>query len=241
MSQKKIGALVKTSLVDFPGRVCATVFLKGCNLRCPYCYNHSLVLGKDEEDFVTFDQVIEHLKKRQNVLSGFVISGGEALLNPDLPGLIRAAKELGYKIKLDTNGTNPGQLSFIIKDPTTKPDFIAMDLKTSFDRYVEFNPKGCKMTAPEYREALVHSIQIIKEYPKDSYEFRTVLVPTLVTKHEITELSNYIPKDADWYFAQFINENCLDPLLNNLPPYTDAEIEELVAHAKQFIPNAKFR
>jgi pyruvate formate lyase activating enzyme len=241
MSQKKIGALVKTSLVDFPGRVCATVFLKGCNLRCPYCYNHSLLLGKDEEDFVTFDQVIEHLKKRQNVLSGFVISGGEALLNPKLPDLIRAAKDLGYKIKLDTNGTNPGQLSFIIKDPSTKPDFIAMDLKTTFDRYVEFNTKGSTMTADEYREALVHSIQIIKEYNPDSYEFRTVLVPTLVTKHEITELSNYVPKEANWFFAQFINENCLDPLLNNLPPYTDAEIQELVAHAKHFIPTAQLR
>ena len=238
---KKIGALVKTSLVDFPGRVSTALFLKGCNLRCPYCYNSALVQGPSEDDFVTFEQVAFHLEKRKNVLSGFVISGGEALINPLLPDLIKFARNLGYKIKLDTNGTNPGQLFFILNDESTKPDFIAMDIKTSPNRYTELTPHDNSYTSEYFSDALIHSINLIQTLGPSNYEFRTVLVPALVQKEDIKSMAQIIPKEANWYFTQFKNGNCLDPLYNAMTPYSDYEAEELTKYAKSFVNGAQLR
>mgnify|MGYP002626941754 CR=1 FL=1 len=143
-----VGALIKTTLVDFPGRVACALFLTGCNLRCPYCYNGALVTGSESpEQLTTLGDVLAHLEKRRAVLSGFVISGGEALLYPALPILIQRAKALGYAVKLDTNGTLPDRLAAHIADSATRPDFIAMDLKTSPARYAELLPNALSGTA----------------------------------------------------------------------------------------------
>src|SRR5574344_1212393 len=110
MLKRPSGALVKTTLVDFPARVACTFFLSGCNLRCPYCYNIELANGikpDTDTDFACANDVIEQLNKRKSVLTGFVLSGGEPMLNPLAPILIKQAKSLGYKIKIDTNGTLP--------------------------------------------------------------------------------------------------------------------------------------
>ena len=118
---KPAGVLVKTTCVDFPGRLAGSFFLKGCNIRCPYCYNIGLVLSDSEipagtqtEPLNSVAELFAHLEKRQGILSGLVISGGEPLLNPYTPLIIRRAKELGYKIKIDTNGTLPEKLSALI-------------------------------------------------------------------------------------------------------------------------------
>ncbi len=240
MSQK-IGALVKTSLVDFPGRVCATIFLKHCNLRCPYCYNSVLVYGKDEDGFVTIEELTAHLKKRQNVLSGLVISGGEALLHPDLTEIIIIAKSLGYKIKLDTNGTLPEKLNSLINDSSLRPDFIAMDIKTSPSKYHEKLNAGCISDPVIYETSLAQSIKLISSLPANQREFRTVLVPELIHEKEIKEIASLLPEDASWQFAQFKNENCLEPLYNFLKPYSPQEAERLVALAKSLIPGAALR
>ena len=106
------GVLVKTTCVDYPGILAGSFFLKGCNLRCPYCYNTGLVLGKDDgtQPLNTVQELFDHLEKRQGILKGLTISGGEPLLNPFTPLIIRKAKELGYLVKLDTNGTLPDEL-----------------------------------------------------------------------------------------------------------------------------------
>ena len=122
------GALIKTSLVDYPGKVACAWFLTMCDLRCPYCYSGELVFNRlPPEDSYTEERVFEHLKRRRNVLSGFVISGGEALMRPELPELIRKAKALGYQVKLDTNGMHPDALEKLFSDDATTPDFIAVD------------------------------------------------------------------------------------------------------------------
>ena len=140
-----LGALIKTTLVDFPSRVACALFLTGCNLRCPYCYNGALVTKSETpEHLATFDDVRSHLEKRRAVLSGFVISGGEALLHPALPALIRSAKETGYAVKLDTNGTLPDRLAALIANAATRPDFVSMDIKTSPARYGELAPKATR-------------------------------------------------------------------------------------------------
>lgn len=274
---KSQGVLVKTTLVDFPGHVAATYFLKGCNLRCPYCYNVDLVAGGQtpgtaSDDFkaagqtpgssidnnqtrgqevpssdpasiqyTTPVQVLEHLYKRQNVIKGLVISGGEPLLNPVTPLLITRAKSMGLKIKLDTNGTLPLMLENLFQNPETHPDFVAMDLKTSPDRYKTDIPVTSNFKNADIPALLKASINIIKTLGPSNYEFRTVLVPKLITKTDIENIAALLPPDSSWQFAPFRNENCLDPTYNNLIPYLDRELKDLVEFAKTLIPGAALR
>ncbi len=239
---ERIGALVKTSLVDYPGKICATIFLKHCNLRCPYCYNGPIVNSTaDSKDLVTLDAIYDHLLKRKNILDGVVLSGGEALLNPNTKKIIEYSKNLGYKIKLDTNGTLPLLLENIINNEETRPDFIAMDIKTSPAKYHFLLNNQNTKDKTNYQDVLAESIKIISSYPAENREFRTVLVPTLIKKEDIKIIAQMLPKDAVWQFAQFRNENCLEPLYNSLTPYTDDQAKELVLYAKTFIKAANLR
>ncbi|WP_296022728.1 anaerobic ribonucleoside-triphosphate reductase activating protein [uncultured Treponema sp.] len=239
---EKIGALVKTSLVDFPGTVCAAVFLKHCNLRCPYCYNAQLVTKpQDDTGLFTLTEIKNHLIKRKDVLDGLVISGGEALLNPDTKELILFAKKLNYKIKLDTNGTMPELLQQITENPQTRPDFISMDIKTSPHKYHRLLNSSNIYDKTDYEQVLQKTIKILKKYPSASREFRTVLVPTLVQKEDIENIAAILPKDASWQFARFSAGNCLEPLYNALPPYSESQLSELINYAKTFIQNSCLR
>ncbi|MCR4940298.1 MAG: anaerobic ribonucleoside-triphosphate reductase activating protein [Treponemataceae bacterium] len=241
---KKAGVLVKTSLVDYPGHVSSTVFLHGCNLRCPYCYNTELVIKNinEVEGISTVQEIIEHLEKRKAVLTGFVISGGEALISPYLEILITEAKKRNYKIKLDTNGTNPDKLEAVLKDPELRPDFVAMDIKTSISKLGLLVPH---LTNEAINDILAEKVkktaELVAAMPADTREYRTVLVPPLVDENDIIEMAAFLPKDASWQFAQFRNDNCLDPLYNNVTPYTPAEAEALVKKAASLIPGAELR
>lgn len=248
---KPAGVLVKTTCVDFPGRVAGSFFLKGCNIRCPYCYNIGLVLSDSEmpagietEPLNTVSELFAHLEKRQGILSGLVISGGEPLLNPYTPVIIKKARELGYKIKIDTNGTLPEKLRALIENPELHPDFIAMDIKTSPTRYSTLicgENSSFYNNSDYFEKVLKESAELVATYPSDCREWRTVLVPGLVTKDDINAMSKLLPKDASWQFAQFMNKNCLDPSYNEIYPYTDQEAAELIDYAKTLIKNANLR
>ena len=218
----KIGVLIKTTAVDFPSVLATSLFLKGCNLRCPYCYNKDLVTNQLPENVgVTFEEVINHLEKRKNVLKGFVISGGEALLSPHIEPLILEAKKLGYKIKLDTNGTLPHLLEKLIANQDLCPDFIALDVKTSLEKYGLLMPFADENQIDKMKTTVTDSIKIVSKFPADKREFRTVLVPSLINQADIQKIANLLPKDASWQFAQFRNENCLDTTYNEMSPYTE--------------------
>ena len=245
LAEEAAGTLVRTTLADYPGRLAAAVFLRGCNLRCPYCYNRQLVLQDGGcEGFVSFGDIISHLEKRRKVLSGFVISGGEPLLNPLTPQLIRAARALGYKIKLDTNGTLPRLLEQFCASAELRPDYIAMDIKTSPQRYAELasgtaaSCSGAAGLAGALRES---AALIAREYPADCREWRTVLVPRLVQEQDIGAAAALLPCDAQWFFSPFRAGGCLDPSFNTLPPYSDEQMEQLVAGAQRLIPGAVLR
>lgn len=243
------GVLVKTTCVDFPGHLAGSFFLKGCNLRCPYCYNRSLVLGFEEAEeastsLATVEELFTHLERRQGILTGLTISGGEPLLNPYTPLIIKKARELGYLIKLDTNGTLPEELEALINNPELRPDFIAMDIKTSPERYAT---EIISKTSPffgksEYFEKKIkRCAELVSALAPEKREFRTVLVPPLVQKQDIKKMAEFLPQDASWQFAPFRNENCLDPSYNEIPPYTDAEVEALISYARTFIQGATLR
>ena len=241
---EKIGFLRKTTLVDFPEHIACAVFLIGCNLRCPYCYNKDLVFlnkNSQKDDFSTLDVVFNHLELRKNVLSGITISGGEPLLHPATPLIIKYAKNLGYKIKLDTNGTNPLELEKLIKNDQLCPDYVAMDIKTSPNRYGEELFSEKKINNNNFANLLNQTIELIENNSKIKTEYRTVLVPHLITKNDIEAIASILPKNAIWMFSNFENFNCLNPKFNNILPYTNEESKELVEHAKKIIKNAALR
>lgn len=239
---EKIGVLIKTSLVDYPSHVASTIFLKGCNLRCPYCYNTELVNGElDINEAVSFSEIITHLENRRKVLSGIVISGGEALLSPYTEQLILEAKNLGYKVKLDTNGIAFTKLQQLLDNEKLRPDFIALDVKTSPQRYNLLCGNNINIDSTILEKAIKKSISIVSTLPSNSREFRTVLVPTLITNSDIKNIGELLPKDASWQFAPFRNDNCLDKSYNEKMPYIQKEMDELISYAQTFIPNAKLR
>ncbi len=230
------GILIKTSLVDFPGRVAATYFISGCNIRCPYCYNVDLVNQTlPKEDTINTEDLFNHLIKRKNVLSGFVLSGGEPLIYNETAQIIKKAKELGYTVKLDTNGLLPDRLEELFKTKETTPDYIAVDVKTSPDKYNLLQYSG-----NAYKK-LIKTIDIVKALPVEQIEYRTVLCPSLVKKEDIITISKMIPVDAKWFFAPFRNEQCLDEEYNTITPYTETEMLSLVEHATKKIHKAQLR
>ena len=249
--QNTAGVMIKTTLVDFPGKVACSYFMRGCNLRCPYCYNADLVKSnssldnsQDDSDrthLVTPITILEHLFKRKQLINGLVISGGEPLLNPATPILIKAAKQMGMAIKLDTNGTLPDALESLMSNPETCPDFIAMDIKTSPDRYAEKMGVTAGFAQKDIPSLLKRSVDLISSLGPDNYEIRTVLVPGLTELEDIKNIAQMLPQDASWQFAQFRNENCIDPSYNEIQPFIDAKLKELTDYAKTFIPKAALR
>lgn len=235
--------LVKTTLLDFPGRVAAACFVRGCDLRCPYCYNAPLVdaecSAREERplQFVSAEEVVAHLEKRRAVLTGFVLSGGEALCDVSLAkNLILSARSLGYKIKLDTNGTFPERLEELLSDARLAPDYVALDVKTSPERYAELGANVLGLN-----ERIVRSIKIVSALPPGRREFRTVLYPPLLGTDEIERIARVLPQDASWFLAQFQNESCLSPEAETVAPYSQSQAEELLRVAKRFVPGSALR
>lgn len=252
--------LQKTTLVNYPRKVAAAVFLPGCNLRCPYCYNGELVCASVSEgpagkslqggmnDYVPIEAVYEHIEKRKPVLHGLVISGGEALLSPVLPELILRARKAGLAVKLDTNGLLPDRMYSLLHDEALCPDMIAVDIKTAPSRYHELKfccPAGAEQSAEQPEAALKRTLMILQEKHmfrrRVEIEYRTVLVPPLVAADEIRAISALLPSDAAWFFAPFLPGNCLNPAWNAIRPYTQAETEELIRLAGTKIPNSRLR
>jgi len=177
-----INGIEKLSLVDYDGVTACVLFTGGCNFACPFCHNSPLVYSQNLP-VVDNDEIFEFLIKRKNVLNGVVITGGEPTLNPDLPEFIAKIKDLGYKVKLDTNGTNPKMLSKLIEKGLV--DYVAMDIKNSKEKYA--------LTAGVKKIDLVpieESVKILMD-SEISYEFRTTLVKEL---HEFSDME----KIAEW-------------------------------------------
>jgi pyruvate formate lyase activating enzyme len=195
----KIGGLQKLTLIDFPGRLAATVFLLGCNFRCPFCYSSELVLPEkiENQPVIPEKQFFDFLKDRKGLLEGVVICGGEPTINKELPSFIKKIKKLGYFVKLDTNGSNTKMLKELVDKKLI--DYVAMDIKAPKKKYKKtvglskgWNEKIMKNVSK--------SVDFLKELKID-FEFRTTLVPTLLEKKDILEIVNWI-KPAPKYFLQ---------------------------------------
>jgi len=218
--------LQKTSLVDYPGTLAAVVFLPYCNFRCPWCHNRNLVelSAVTEENLYPIETINELLLKRRTVLEGVVITGGEPTLTRELPELIAHYKNMGYKVKLDTNGNRPDVLETLFTHEATRPDYIALDLKLAPHRYPELGGS---------EEALIKSIDLIQTSGID-HEYRTIVLPKgHLTEQDIEALACYIDEHSPWFFSPFQPGNCLDPTWNGFPsPGTEA-LERLAGTARK--------
>ena len=162
--------LTKTTLLDYPEHVAATLFTGGCNFRCPYCHNRDIVLQSSTLPPLAEDEIFSFLRKRQHVLSGVCITGGEPTLHQDLPAFIERIRALGYLVKLDTNGSNPQMLCSLIQDRLI--NYCAMDIKNAPEKYAV--TAGCQNLA-----AVKESVQLLLRQQTVPYEFRTTLVAEL--------------------------------------------------------------
>ena len=225
----RIGGFQKMTVLDYPGKIAATVFTYGCNLRCPFCHNASLVV--DDSELLSVDEILRYLAKRRGILDGVCVSGGEPLLQPDIESLLRAIRDLGLQVKLDTNGTLPHRLA----DVTAKGlvDYVAMDIKNAPSRYPE--TVGCaQVDLDAVRESA--SLLMRGNIP---YEFRTTVVRELHGDDEIEEIGRWIA-GAERYFLQgFIDSGNL--IGGGLSAYTKEEMERLCAVAARYVPSAAVR
>ncbi|MFP4051930.1 MAG: anaerobic ribonucleoside-triphosphate reductase activating protein [Thermoplasmata archaeon] len=211
----RIGGVQKLSLIDYPDRLSAVVWTVGCNLRCPYCYNHNLVNGSEN---IREEQVISVLKNRKDVLEGLSVSGGEPTIQDDLPDFLRNVKEMDFLVKLDTNGTRPKVLSYLIDDHLV--DYIAMDVKAPRDMYDEIAGKKVDISN------ISRSLELIKS-SGIPHEFRTTVVPGLLDEDAIEDISGWIGRESKHILQQFKRKkSILDPDKIDGEPYPEKMLKK---------------
>ncbi len=249
----KIGGLQKLTLIDYPKKTACTVFLSGCNFRCPWCYSPELVLPEkikkqpeiSQEDFFSF------LQKRKNKLDGVVICGGEPTIHSELPQFIEKIKELGFLVKLDTNGSNLKMIERLINEDLI--DYIAMDIKAPLDiKSQTSNPKSqinSKFQIPKYQkmvgmkvdlEKIRESVELIKNSGID-YEFRTTVVPGFHKKEDIIQIAKDISPAGKYFLQQFRAEKTIDDRLLKTIPFSKKELANWQKEISVFVKLCEIR
>lgn len=227
----QIHGLNKTTLLDYPEHVAATVFTGGCNFCCPFCHNADLVLHPGEVPTLSEEEVLTFLQKRKNVLTGVCITGGEPTLQPDLPDFIRKLKELGYLVKLDTNGYRPEVLKSLLKEKLL--DYVAMDIKNAKHKYDKAVGKD-KMDI----ECIEESVEFLKS-GNIPYEFRTTVVKELHTEADFEAIGEWL-SGAKAYFLQGYRDN-ENVIQKGFTTYTKGEMEAFVEILKKYINRVELR
>ena len=215
-----IAGMQKLTLLDFPGVVACTLFTAGCNFRCPWCHNAGLVLPDEMSDRVLeSEEVLSFLEKRKGVLDGVCVTGGEPLLQAELPDFLRRVKGLGYRVKLDTNGSFPERLEALVRESLV--DRVAMDIKNGPSRYAEtVGRKDLDLSA------VTASKDFLLSDPVD-YEFRTTVVRGLHTKESLLEAADWIAGAKQWFLQQSKDSGNLIHG-EGLSAYTDSEMRALL-------------
>ena len=227
----KFGGLQKLTLLDYPEHVACTLFTIGCNLRCPFCHNNSLVVGNVEKlEQITQDELLEFLRKRSKVLEGVCITGGEPLLQAGIVEFVKQVKQMGYKVKLDTNGAFSAKLRELVNAQLI--DYVAMDIKNSKAMYNK--TCGCVVEM----EDICASVDFLKSGVVD-YEFRTTVTGTFHSDNSIEEAAKWLVGAKRWYLQQFVDSG---ELIDNTVVGVDADtLTRYQQIAKQYVPNTQLR
>lgn len=225
----KILGLEKVSFVDYQDHISATVFLGGCNFLCPFCHNNGIV--KQAYSQLDTDEVLNYLSSRTKLLDGIVVSGGEPTLQNDLPEFIKKIKEMGYLVKLDTNGTNPEMLKNLISQKLV--DYVAMDIKNDFENY----DKITGVISPPI-EKIKQSLLILKE-SGISYELRTTLVKEFHTSETVENMGKSLAGHKQIYLQKYVSsENCIN---SNLTPVSKDEATVFQNILQKYISQVSLR
>ncbi len=228
----KICGLQKTTLLDFPGYVAATVFISGCNFRCPFCHNSKLLTDQAQE-IMSAKELLFFLEKRKGILEGVCITGGEpTLYEKDLETLLRSIKELGYLIKLDTNGTHPKLLKYLWGEHLL--DYIAMDIKAGRFHYLKISGTSQSSTMNAIEESISWLMQ--NHMP---YEFRTTVVKGLHTAEDFIDISKWIGGCSQYFLQGFVDSG--NVLKKGCSAYDREEMNHFLSIVQETIPQAEIR
>ena len=227
----KIYGLNKTTLLDYPGRVAATIFLGGCNFRCPFCQNSSLVLSPDRQPEIPEEEVLSFLKKRKGILEGVCVTGGEPTLSPELPEFLKKIQDLGYPVKLDTNGSRPQ----VLKDLANRNliQMTAVDIKACPNNY----PSLCGLVHPDL-DSIQETVDFLINGSLD-YEFRTTVVRELHTEQDFIQIGQWIAGAKAYYLQAYRDsEEVLQPGFSS---YSQKELMYFRDILKRTIPLVELR
>ncbi|MCF7830795.1 anaerobic ribonucleoside-triphosphate reductase activating protein [Candidatus Gracilibacteria bacterium] len=229
-----ISGIHTLTLLDFPGHISCIVFLPGCNFRCGYCHNAEFVIPekikKIEHDFIPEEKFFNFLETRKGKLEGVVISGGEPTIHPDLPEFIKKIKDLGFLVKLDTNGTNPKMLQKLLEEKLV--DYIAMDMKSSPEKYDEFTGvKNDFSLLEKSRDLIVNS--------KINHEFRTTYVKGWHDQKEVETIAKWCTGAQKYTLQNFRPQKTLDPAWGKYTGFTEPELQEMKEIAEKFVKNVE--
>jgi pyruvate formate lyase activating enzyme len=225
-----IKGLQKQTLIDYPDKIACTIFTFGCNFRCGFCHNPELVVD-DGRPEIKEEEILDFLEKRKGFLDAICITGGEPTLNKDLPNFIRKIKEIGYFIKLDTNGTNPNMLKELIAKNLI--DYIAMDIKAPLEKYDAVTNSKVK------KEDIEKSVELIKKFP--NYEFRTTVVPGLFNEEDALKIGKWLKGSKKFYIQQFRGIKTLDKNFVNKKSFSKGELEKFCNIMKPFFEKCEIR
>jgi len=226
-----ISGMQKLTLLDYPEKTACLLFTQGCNFRCPFCHNSELLKNEQPTDIISEEEVFKYLNKRQGILDGVCITGGEPLLQKDIESFIKKVKDLGFLVKLDTNGSCPATLKKLIDNNLL--DYIAMDVKDDFINYGKAS--GIERINIEN---IKRSIEIV-EKSNVEYEFRTTVVKELHDYDHLKHICEYIGPKAKYYIQNY--RDCETVLESGLSGFSEGELFDIEKKLKVTYPNVMIR
>lgn len=221
----------KLTLLDFPGKMACTIFTAGCDLRCPFCHNATLVINPPKESAYPEEEILSFLDKRKGVLDGMAITGGEPLMQPDIEDFITKVREKGYAVKIDTNGTFPDRLISLVEKGLV--DYVAMDVKSSKEGYPQ-----CVGIGNYDLSKIEKSIDFLKQGRVD-YEFRTTVAKGLHTTEDIEKMGEWL-KGSKRHFIQAFKDSG-DLIGFGLEPFGKEELNRMCEIMKKYVPECSVR
>ncbi|WP_138263796.1 anaerobic ribonucleoside-triphosphate reductase activating protein [[Clostridium] hylemonae] len=226
-----IQGLQKLTLLDYPGKVACTIFTAGCNFRCPFCHNALLVVDTYKNEEITQEEVSAFLKKRMGVLDGVCVTGGEPLIQSDIEPFLRQIKEMGYAVKLDTNGSFPDKLKRLVEEKLV--DYVAMDIKNSQESY------GKTIGIRDYDIRNIHrSVQYLLS-DAVPYEFRTTVVLEFHQRSDFESIGRWIRGAQRYYLQQFVDSG--DLIQEGLHGYNREIMEQALEVVEKYVQTAEIR